>query len=100
MEKSIEDKITDRLKIVSDALEVEVTLVGDPKDENRVQPHFDINDIVGKLLGLSVYCGWSVPINFAPSYNAVHANVEFWKKLFAAQPQEPQTPQQEMQQEN
>ena len=37
---------------------------------------------MSKILALMVYSGITVPSTFAPGYNRVHADVEFWKQFF------------------
>ena len=72
-----EKDITSRLIAVADALESEVRF--EESDDRKLAPVFDIGDITGKLVGLLVYAGIPVPAIISPMYNAVHANVEFWK---------------------
>lgn len=78
-----EKKIEEILNGISKYLETEITLIEDPNNNNRVTPHYDMNGAVSKLIALFVYCGMNVPNSFAPPYNRVHADVEFWKKYFS-----------------
>ena len=57
---------------------VEVTLIQDEVTQ-KVEPHFDLNSAISKLLALMVYSSITVPASIAPPYNRVHADVEFWK---------------------
>ena len=80
MEKSTEDILVK----ICDLMEAEVQLVADENNEGKVTPHLDINGAISKLMALLVYCGMNVPVDFGPSYNRVHADVEYWKKRFSS----------------
>ena len=81
MEKSIEQIISEKLVVISEALEVEVKFSADEKDENRVAPAFNMSAMASKWLALLVYSGINIQTNLlSPAYNCVHADVEFWKK--------------------
>ena len=82
MEKSTEERINQLLSEVSKLFDVEVALIADPQNENKVTYHFDMNAVVSKMIALWVYCGFNVPSSFAPPYNRVHADIEFWKHKF------------------
>lgn len=72
------------LRKISDALDVPVDLLPmDGGPEGKVMPYFDINGMKSKLEALMVYVGMNAqPVS--PPYMRVHADVEYWKKKFAA----------------
>lgn len=90
MEKLIEEK----LSAISKILEVDIELTEDKENENKLRPSYNMPAMISKLYALFVYAGWPVGAGI-PSYNGVHADIEFWKKHFAekalaeAQPTEP-----------
>lgn len=91
MEKLTKEKIEDIMKRVSDMMDVKFELVS--VEDNRLEPMFDVDAIVSKFMALLVYSGLNVPSSFAPPYNRVHADIEFWKKRFESdKPKEEQAP--------
>lgn len=79
--RSPEEQINEIFSIVCDITHSEVRL--EPgKEGEQAKPSFDINGAISKLVALSVYCGLNVTASFGPSYNRVHADVEFWKQYF------------------
>ena len=83
MEKSTDQIVQDKLTAISDALEVPVQFAANEADANVVRPAYNPDAIISKLLALLVFSGISVPSTFAPGYNRVHADIEFWKKYMA-----------------
>lgn len=77
-----DEQIQEIFSVICDMTGAEVRLDA-PVDGGKAKPAFDINGAISKLVALSVYCGMNVPNSFAPSYNRVHADVEYWKKRFA-----------------
>ncbi len=75
-------KTDEILTKLSDMFQVPIEFQQIKEDHGRVIPAYDINAIISKMIGLFVYSGLVVPINFAPAYNRVHADVEWWKKVF------------------
>jgi hypothetical protein len=73
------DKI---LSTLSDLLQVPIEFRQTIEDQGRVLPAYDVNAILSKQIALFVYTGLSVPSSFAPAYNRVHADVEWWKQHF------------------
>lgn len=71
---------------------IEVKFTPDPQDQGRVIPAYDVNAILSKMIALFVFSGLSVPSSFAPPYNRVHADVEWWKKYMAEATAEPAAP--------
>ena len=84
MAKSIEEIVQDKLTKVSDAREVPVNFVASEKEANHVKPAYNPDDMISKLIAILVFSGVNIPITFAPPYNRVHADVEFWKRFMAA----------------
>lgn len=94
MAKSIEERNPEMIRVnqkaediflsVSSALKSDVQFVS-PVEGEKVTPLFDINGIISKLVALMVYSGMVVPSSFAPAFNRVHADVEFWKKTLEQQ---------------
>lgn len=82
MKDSTEEKINDIFTKISDALDVPIGFAEDKDDQNKVIPVFDVNGFFSKLVALCVYSGFGVPSTFAPAYNRVHADIEFFKKKF------------------
>lgn len=72
------DEPTKILLVVAEALKADVRM--EPGKDGKVYPQISIDELVSKLLALLVFCGANVPSHFAPAYNRVHADVEFWKK--------------------
>ena len=95
MEESTRLKVEEILFKVSDALGVKIELK-DEEEGKRLSPVFDSQAIVSKFMALMVYCGWNTPVFFAPPYNRVHADVEWWKsqleKKSDATPETPEQP--------
>lgn len=91
MVKSTDEIVQEKLVSISDALEVKVEFVTNEANANVVHPAFNPDAMISKLLALLVYSGVSVPSTFAPGYNRVHADVEFWKAYIAekTKPEEP-----------
>lgn len=99
MEKSIDSQSGEMMKVnqevediflsVSSALKSDVQFATVSEGE-RVIPLFDINGVISKLVALMVYSGMVVPSSFAPAFNRVHADIEFWKKTFEQNPSEEQ----------
>ena len=83
--KSNSEFVDNKFKTLSDILEVEVKFSQDGNDQNLVHPVYDVNEMLSRLVGLFVLTGLHVPVSFAPSYNNVHANVEFWKESIKKQ---------------
>lgn len=79
--RSEEDKIQEIFSVICDITESQVRL-GQLGEGEKVKPEFDINGTISKLVALTVYCGMNVPTSFAPSYNRVHADIEYWKQRF------------------
>lgn len=87
MAESLDKELTEKdkkihgiLTAVCHALHVPIELVADGP-EGRLMPYFDINGINSKITALMVYVGANIqPVS--PPYNRVHADVEFWKKIF------------------
>lgn len=83
--KTVEQTVQDILTQVSDALQVPVNFAASEADANVVRPTYNPDAMVSKLLALLVYSGISVPSTFAPAYNRVHADIEFWKNYMVEQ---------------
>ena len=75
--------IDEKMRKLSDAMEVEIKFAQDEKDAGLVHPVYDANAIISKMIALFVYSGMNVPVTFAPSYNNVHASIELWKRRAA-----------------
>ena len=84
MEKSTEFP-TSIMIAVSQALDTEVKFQ-EPSEGLEIQPGFDVEGILSKMMALLIYSGLFVPANFQPPYNRVHADIEYWKKRFEAKP--------------
>lgn len=65
---------------ISEMLGVDIRFQNTPT--GPVSPLIDINNVISKLTALMVYVGWSVPSNISPPFSRVHADVEYWKKVF------------------
>lgn len=66
---------------ISELLGVEIEMRAN--EGEKLKPHFNLDAIISKFLALMTYCGWNVPsAGILPSYNRVHADVEFWRKKF------------------
>lgn len=76
------EQIKTILMKISDELGVEVKFAPDTEDNGKVIPAFDVNAMISKMVALFVFSGLSVPSSFAPPYNRVHADIEWWKKTF------------------
>lgn len=72
--------VEDKLKELSSVMEVEVQFGESQGDQGRVMPVFNVNGIISKMLALFVFSGLHVPHSFPPSFNSVHADIEFWKQ--------------------
>ena len=72
--------IDEKLRTLSDAMEVEIKYCQEKDSEGKVLPAYDVNSIISKMIALLVYSGLHVPSSFSPSYNSVHAGVEYWKR--------------------
>lgn len=81
MEKLIDpaDKIFEG---ISKLLDVEIVFLNTEENQNRLVPAFDVNAVISKFIALCVYRSMNVPSTFAPPYNRVHADVEYWKNKF------------------
>lgn len=77
------DFIEKKLMELSVITGTEIKFSEDAANENKIVPAYNINEIISKILGLFVYQGINVPHSFAPSYNNVHACIEFWKRKIA-----------------
>lgn len=83
----VEERIDSVFMKISEALDVPVEFASH-QETQKVKPHFDINAMVSKMTALLVYCGLNVPLSsVAPTYNRVHADVEYWKRKFEDQPE-------------
>lgn len=78
---AVDIKVEEIFLSVSKALKANVEFASEGEGM-PVKPYFDINGIISKLTALMVYSGMTVPSNYAPAYNRVHADIEFWKKEF------------------
>jgi len=77
---AVNDKqVEDIFLTLSSALKTTVDFASDGEGQ-PVKPYFDINGVISKLTALMIYSGMYVPSYFAPAYNRVHADIEFWKK--------------------
>ena len=76
-----DEKVNKILTDVSDIFGVEVRFV-QTEDEGKVRPSFNVDAVISKMIALFVYSGLNVPSSFAPPYNRVHADVEWWKNKF------------------
>lgn len=83
MPETAKEKIDGILTSMSDLMGVKIEFVQDGEDQGKVIPAFDINAILSKMVGLCVFSGLSVPSSFAPTYNRVNADIEWWKKTMA-----------------
>lgn len=83
------EKIHVILTQLSELMGVEVKIVDDPKEQGKAVPAHNIDAIISKMMALFVFCGFNVPSSFAPAYNRVHADVEWWKQHFEAKPETP-----------
>lgn len=77
-----DDQVKEIMTKMSDLMGVEITFVQDTQDQGRVIPAYDVNGIFSKMIALCVYSSLNVPSTFAPPYNRVHADIEWWKKHF------------------
>jgi hypothetical protein len=75
-------KIDEIFTQLSDLLHVPIDFKQVLEEEGIVVPAYDVNAIISKQLALFVYAGLNVPNSFAPPYNRVHADVEWWKQIF------------------
>lgn len=82
------------LKSLSELMGVPINYRPLQEDQGKVVPEYDINSIISKMLAFFVYNGLNVPINFAPAYNRVHADVEWWKR-YMEDPKAEEAPAQE-----
>ena len=80
-QQSEDEQIQQIFSILCDITGSEIKLSA-AADGGKVQPAFDINGVISKIVALSVYCGMNTPNSFGPSYNRVHADIEYWKKIF------------------
>ena len=88
MEKSQETPSSIMI-VVSQTLETEVKFK-EPSEGQEIQPGFDVEGIISKMLALLIYSGLYVPVNFQPPYNRVHADIEYWKKRFETKLEKPE----------
>ena len=79
--RSTDEQIQEIFAVICDLTGAEVRL-DSASDGGKVKPAFDLNGAISKIVALSVYCGMNVPNDFGPSYNRVHADVEYWKQRF------------------
>ena len=79
----MENFAVDKMLQLSKIMEVEVKFNQDKEGGEKVEPVFDASAIISKMLALFVFCGANIPSTFAPSYNRVHADVEYWSKKAA-----------------
>ena len=77
----VDDKIEEIFLALSEALRTKVEFASGGEGQ-PIKPYFDINALISKIVALMVYSGMTVPSSFAPAFNRVHADVEFWKKEF------------------
>ena len=80
-EQQKEDELHKRLGQISKILDIEVTMIASGEDQ-KVVPHYNVDATFSKYLALLIYAGLTVPVGFAPHYNRVHADIEYWKKKF------------------
>lgn len=86
MEKST--SASERFVEISRILETEVKFDQDPDDPQKASPVIDVRSLLSKLVALMVYSGWNVPAASMPSYTSVHADVEYWKRIFEQKAEE------------
>lgn len=75
----VDEKIDEVLREISELLDVKIEFHPLKEDQGRVVPSYDVNGIISKLVALMIFSGLNVPSSFAPSYNRVHADIEWWK---------------------
>jgi HSP90 family molecular chaperone len=74
------ERIDQILKEISDLMGVPIQFhQAAEEDQGRVIPAYDVNAIISKMIALFVFSSVNVPSSFAPAYNRVHADVEWWK---------------------
>lgn len=88
----VQEKIDNILNSLSDLMGIEVKFSPNNEDQGKVNPVYDINGILSKMIALFVFSGLNVPTTFPPPYNRVHADIEWWKKEMLQLPAAPSAP--------
>ena len=78
-----EEKINEIFTELSDLMGVEIQFKMDEEDQGRMIPAYNIDAVISKMLALFVFSGLNVSSSFAPPYNRVHADIEWWKNKFS-----------------
>lgn len=74
------EKVDSILKNLSDLMGIPIQFHQTSEDQGIVIPAYDVNAIISKMIALFVFSGLNVPSSFAPPYNRVHADIEWWKQ--------------------
>ena len=80
MNEKAKTRIDEILHSISDLLGVPVDYHPLQEDQGRVIPSYNVNAIISKFIALMVFNGLTVPTSFPPTYNCVHADIEWWKQ--------------------
>lgn len=78
-----QEKIDQVMTELSNIMGVKIEFAADPEDQGRALPVYNIDAVVSKMLAFFVFTGLTVPSSFAPPYNRVHADIEWWKSQMA-----------------
>lgn len=90
MNEKSKKRIDEILHALSDATGIAIEYRPLEEDQGRVVPIYDVNAILSKIVALMVFSGHPFPATFAPSYNRVHADIEWWKQEMAQLEAEPE----------